>query len=127
MLRLAGLASAAAALAAPANHREVSHCVEVTSTTAELEACHLAAMADPGWVAKYSVAAAGPEQISIAYGSSPSAMTVGWATSDASAPSVVEWGTVSGNRPNKVRGSHCEVLSARVPHCARLLWCALLR
>ena len=33
---------------------------------------------EPAWVKQFSVAAAGPEQIWIAYGATPDAMTIGW-------------------------------------------------
>ena len=50
---------------------------------------------DPAWVAKFSTAAAGPEQYWINYGASPDQMVVGWLTAAVS-PSTVQYGTASG-------------------------------
>ena len=106
ILSTAGIVSCLAVATVAHIQREVSHCVEISKSTAELEECHINAMRDPEWVAKYSTAASGPEQISINYGSSPDSMTIGWATSDTNAQSIVEWGTSSGNSPNKVSKIH---------------------
>jgi hypothetical protein len=47
-------------------------------------------------VAKFSTAAAGPEQFWISLGATPDAMTVGWLTADMGAPTSVSYGTASG-------------------------------
>ncbi len=52
--------------------------------------------ADPAWVAKFSTAAAGPEQFWLNLGATPDVMVVGWLTASTSAPSTVQFGTASG-------------------------------
>jgi hypothetical protein len=54
----------------------------------------------PAWVARYSTAASGPEQVTVNFGASPDALTVGWATPrNATATTAVRWGTSPGVYP----------------------------
>jgi len=66
---------------------------------------HTGVAAEPAWVAKFSTAAAGPEQFWINYGSTPDQMVVGWVTSDMEAPSTVQFGTSSGSYTHTAAGN----------------------
>lgn len=61
--------------------------------------------AEPAWVAKFSTAAAGPEQFWLNYGSSPDQMVVGWVTSDMTAASTVQYGTSKGSYTKTATGN----------------------
>lgn len=66
----------------------------------------LAALAvEPAWVKEFSVAAAGPEQLWIAYGATPDAITIGWLTANMTAGSTVQFGTTSGSYPSSASGN----------------------
>lgn len=56
-------------------------------------------------MAKFSTAAAGPEQFWINYGSSPDQMVIGWVTSDMGAASTVQYGTTSGSYTKTATGN----------------------
>ena len=85
MLRVIALAATAAALAA-ASHASAHVCAHGD------DACVTAQHALPAWVAAFSTAAAGPEQLWINYGATPDVMAVRWVTADRDALSVVHWG-----------------------------------
>ena len=55
----------------------------------------------PGAIAQ----AGGPEQLSLAFGATPDAMTVTWLTSDTSAQTVVRYGTASGKLTQAATGA----------------------
>lgn len=78
--------AAAAAVGQVAAH-SLAHC------SAGDAACYMAQAErhrEPAWVAKFSEAAAGPEQLSINYGASADEMVVRWVTSSAAASDNVE-------------------------------------
>ena len=61
--------------------------------------------ADPAWVAKFSTAAAGPEQFWLSYGATPDSMLLGWLTADMTAPTTVQYGTSSGSYTKTASGN----------------------
>ena len=60
---------------------------------------------EPAWVARFSKAAAGPEQRWINYGATADEMVIGWLTAETTASSTVEYGRTSGSYDNTVTGS----------------------
>jgi len=103
MLRTLGLLAVALAGAASAHSSSQRHvvCSNLLPDGGVDPAC-----ADPAWVAKFSQAADGPEQIWLNFGRTLDAMVVGWLTSDMTAATVVQWGTTSGGPyPNQASGN----------------------
>jgi hypothetical protein len=99
MLRLAAIASAAACGAAAAAAADSSFC------RAEDAECVLtSARGAPAWQAHFEVAADGPEQFHVAYGATPDAASVRWATASAAATAAVAWGTSAGALSNSAVG-----------------------
>ena len=88
-------AAAAAALAA-------AHECSLDEQAAGAATCDAA---EPAWRKYFSVAAAGPEQIFLNFGEDAGDMVAGWATTDTTADSLVEWGTKSGVYTHSARGT----------------------
>ena len=67
------------------------------SCSAKDAECVLAsARGTPAWQKHFEEAADGPEQFHVAYGATPDAVSVRWATSSAAATATVAWGTSAG-------------------------------
>ena len=94
MLRLAAFAAAVCGAAATAS----------TCRAEDAECVLASARGAPAWQAHFEVAADGPEQFHVAYGATPDAASVRWATSSAAATAAVAWGTSAGALSNSAVG-----------------------
>jgi len=97
-------------VAAHVAHQASDHTVvqvwhpEAAQCRADDGECVLAASRQPAWVDKYSVAAAGPEQLWINYGATPDAVAVRWCTNDSAALTQAAWGLSPTQLVNTVTG-----------------------